>query len=291
MQNIKSAKVVRLEDLISYDMKISSPPMIFLLINETMKNPRSSVLDIAEIINKDQGLTSRILKMANSPLYGFPSKIETITQAISILGTQQINDLVLATTVLSLFKGIPEELIDLESFWNHSIACGISARVIATFRREPNVERFFVAGVLHDIGRLILYTKMPELSTELLERYRERERLLYMFEQEVIGFDHGDIGGLLSEKWKLPLSTKEMVQFHHRPSLSTSFPTETANIHLADILVHAMELGSSGERFVPPLDKKAWDCIGIAPSIFPSLMSKIDEQFNETIKTLKMKDD
>jgi HD-like signal output (HDOD) protein len=289
MQNIKSTKIVRLEDLISYDMKISSPPMIFLLINETMKNPKSSVLDIAEIINKDQGLTARLLKMANSPLYGFPYKIETITQAISILGTQQINDLILATTVLSLFKGIPEELIDLESFWNHSIACGISARIIATFRREPNLERFFVAGILHDIGRLILYTKMPELSTELLEKYREGEGLLYMVEQEIIGFDHGDIGGLLAEKWKLPLSTKEMVQFHHRPYVSTHFPTETAIIHLADILAHAMELGSSGERFVPPLDKKAWECIGIAPSVFPSVMGKIEEQFNETIKTLEIR--
>lgn len=288
MQNIKSTRIVRLDDLISYDMKISSPPTIFLLINETMNNPKSSILDIARIISNDQGLTARLLKMANSPLYGFPSKIETITQAISILGTQQINDLILATTVLNLFKKIPEELIELESFWNHSIACGISARVLATYRREPNVERFFVAGILHDIGRLILYTKMPELSIEILERYRESNELLCRVEQEIIGYDHADVGGSLAEKWKLPLSTKEMVQFHHRPMLPNYFPTETAVIHLADILAHAMELGSSGERLVPPLDTNAWECIGLMPSLLSSVMKKIDEQFNETIKALKM---
>ncbi|MGB9715376.1 MAG: HDOD domain-containing protein [Thermodesulfovibrionales bacterium] len=288
MQNIKSTRIVRLEDLISYDMKISSPPTIFLLINETMNNPKSSILDIARIISNDQGLTARLLKMANSPLYGFPSKIETITQAISILGTQQINDLILATTVLNLFKKIPEELIDLESFWNHSIACGISARVIATYRREHNVERFFVAGILHDIGRLILYTKMPELSVEILETNRESKKLLYRIEQEITGYDHADVGGLLADKWKLPLSIKEMVKFHHRPALSTHFPTETAVIHLADILAHAMELGSSGERFVPPLDTNAWESVGLTPSLLSSVMKKIDEQFNETIKALRM---
>lgn len=288
MQNTKSLKILKLDDIITYDMKISSPPVIFLLINETMNNPESSILDIAKIISNDQGLTARLLKMANSPLYGFPSKIETITQAISILGTQQINDLVLATTVVNLFKKIPEKLVEIDSFWNHSIACGISARVLATYRREPNVERFFVAGILHDIGRLILYTKMPEVSIEILEKCRREEELLYRAEQEIIGYDHADVGSRLAEKWRLPLSIIEMVQFHHTPILSNYFPIETAVIHLADILAHAMELGSSGEKFVPPLDKKAWDSLGLTPSLLSSVMSKIDEHFNETIKALRM---
>lgn len=288
MQNTKSLKILKLDDIITYDMKISSPPAIFLLINETMNNPRSSILDIAKIISNDQGLTARLLKMANSPLYGFPSKIETITQAISILGTQQINDLVLATTVVNLFKKIPEKLVEIDSFWNHSIACGISARVLATYRREPNVERFFVAGILHDIGRLILYTKMPEVSIEILEKCRREEELLYRAEQEIIGYDHADVGGRLAEKWRLPLSIIEMVQFHHRPILSNYFPIETAVIHLADILAHAMELGSSGEKLVPPLDKKAWESIGLTHGLLSSVMSRVDEQFNETIKALRM---
>jgi HD-like signal output (HDOD) protein len=285
---MRSPKPVKPDDFISNDIKISSPPTIFLLINEAINNPRSSVMDIAGIISGDQGLTVRLLRMANSPLYGFPSKIETITQAVTILGIQQINDLVLATTVMSFFEGIPKNLVEIKSFWQHSIACGLSARVLATFRREANVERFFVAGTLHDIGRLIIYTKMPEQSLELLARSKKQGELIYRVEQELMGFDHADVGGTLLQAWKLPLSIKEMVGFHHKPESAIHFPVETAVIHVSDIIAHAMQLGSSGERFVPPLNAKAWECIGLSPSILSSAMNQIEQQFAETIKMLHM---
>ncbi len=288
MHQKKSAKTFEPDDLISYNMEISSPPTIFISINEILNNPRSSILDIARIISGDQGLAARLLRMANSPLYGFPSKIETITQAVSILGIQQINDLILATTVLRLFERIPKELIEIKSFWHHSIACGLTARVLATYRREPNVERFFVAGILHDIGRLIIFTKIPEQSLELFVRSKEYQEPIYKVEREMMGFDHADVGGALLQKWKLPLSTIEMVWFHHRPTAAMHFPTETAVIHVSDIVAHAMQLGSSGERFVPPLDAKAWECIGLSPGILSPAMNQIEQQFAETVGTLKL---
>jgi HD-like signal output (HDOD) protein len=281
-------KPVKPDDFISDDIKISSPPTIFLLINEAMNNPRSSVMDIAGIISGDQGLTVRLLRMANSPLYGFPSRIETITQAVTILGIQQINDLVLATTIMKFFEKIPEDLVEITSFWQHSIACGLSARVLATYRREANVERFFVAGTLHDIGRLIIFTKIPEQSLELLAWSKKQGELVYNVERELMGFDHADVGGALLQAWKLPLSIKEMVGFHHKPESAIHFPVETAVIHVSDIIAHAMQLGSSGERFVPPLSEKAWEGIGLSPSILSSAMNMIDLQFNETVKTLKI---
>lgn len=288
MYQKKSPKPVKPDDFISNDVKVSSPPTIFLLINETINNPRSSVMDIASIISGDQGLTARLLRLANSPLYGFPSRIETITQAVTILGTHQINDLVLATTVLKFFERIPKDLIEMKSFWHHSIACGLSARVLATYRREANVERFFVAGILHDIGRLIIYTKMPEQSFELLVRSKKQGELMYKGEREMMGFDHADVGGALLQKWKLPLSIKEMVWFHHRPASAMHFPGETAVIHVSDIIAHAMQLGSSGEGFVPPLEAKAWEYIGLSASILSPAMNQIEQQFAETIKMLQM---
>jgi HD-like signal output (HDOD) protein len=275
-------------DLIKGNVKVASPPTIFLLINEAINNPRSSIPDIAKIISEDQGLTARLLRLANSPFYGFPSKIETITHAVTILGTQQIHDLVLATSVLNLFEKISKELIDIESFWHHSISCGVAARILAIYRRESNVERFFVAGVLHDIGRIILYTKIPELFLELLVQSKNNGKLLYKVEREIMGFDHTDVGGILLREWKLPFSLEEMVRFHHNPMLARHFPVETAVIHMADIIVHAMQLGTSGERFVPPLDRKAWECIKLPPSILSPALKQVEQKFAEAIHLLQV---
>jgi len=150
---------IQLASLISDNLKIFSLPSIFLRLDDAINDLRSSVTDIGNIISEDQGLTVRMLKLANSPLYGFPSKIETISKAVLIIGTKQIRDLTLATSMLQVFKGIPEDFITMETFWRHSIACGVIARIIAGYRREPNVETFFTAGILHDIGRLIMYTR------------------------------------------------------------------------------------------------------------------------------------
>ncbi|MEW6569701.1 MAG: HDOD domain-containing protein [Nitrospirota bacterium] len=288
MNRDRLSKSYKPGDLIKGDVKVSSPPTVFFLLNEALNNPSISVLDIANIISGDQGLTARLLRLANSPFHGFPSKIETISQAVLILGTQQIHDLTLATTVLSLFEKLPKELVNIESFWYHSISCGLAARVIAAYRREPNVERFFVAGTLHDIGRLIMYMKMPELSLDILVQSKKSGELLYKVERERMGFDHADVGGILLENWKLPLSIEEMVRFHHNPLRAMHFPIETAVIHVADIIAHAMQLGTSGERFVPPLDATAWERIEISPSIISSILKRVDQQFTETIRMLQV---
>lgn len=289
MHRMIMSEVYKLEDLIRGVVEVASPPTIYFLINGVINDPRCSVLDIAKIIGGDQGLTARLLRLANSPFYGFSSKIETITHAVTILGTQQIHDLVLATSVFNLFEKIPKELIDMESFWHHSIACGLVARMLATYRRESNVERFFVAGILHDIGRLLIYTKNPEVSLKILVRSRDTAELMHKVEREVMGFDHADVGGTLLRNWKLPLRIEEMVRFHHTPGLAQHFPVETAVIHVADIISHAMQIGTSGEHFVPPLDAGAWESVDLPVSILSQIVNQLDEQFTETIRMLQTK--
>ena len=129
-------------------LEIPSLPMIFTRIDEAVNNPRSSLADIGRIISEDSSLTARLLKIVNSAFYSFPSKIETISRAVTVVGTQQLRDLALATSVMKLFQGIPPDLINMEAFWKHSIACGVAARVLAAHKREANIERFFVAGIL-----------------------------------------------------------------------------------------------------------------------------------------------
>lgn len=277
----------RPEALVQGTVTLSSPPQIFARISEVIHNPRSSVADIARIISEDQGLTTRILKLANSPLYGFPAKIDTASHAVTVLGTQQISDLVLASSLMRLFKGIPKELIDMDSFWCHSISCGLVARTIATYRREPNVERFFAAGIIHDVGRLIMYTKLPAESHEVLTKAAAGEGPLYAEERSRFGFDHAAVGGALMNTWKLPRSLEEMVAYHHAPSQAKQFPVDVAIVHVADLVTHAMQLGSSGERFVPPLEPSAWDRLEVSPTILSGLISRVDEQYAETVRTFR----
>lgn len=274
-------------DLVKGDTHVSSLPLILIKLNEAINNPFSSIIDIGKIISEDQGLTARLLRIANSPFYSYPSKVDTITKAITIIGTQQIMDLVLATSTMKLFKGIPAELITMESFWHHSIACGTVARILAQFRRELNIERFFVAGILHDIGRLIIYLRMPQEAHELMVQSKSSRTLMYKAEREALRFDHADVGEALLKEWKLPAELIEMVAFHHYPSRAKNYGEDASTIHLADIIAHALQIGNSGEFFVPPLEPEAWSLIKLSPSILPHLIEQTDRQFAAALQLMQ----
>lgn len=224
------------DDLIKDGVKLSSPLIIFNQLQKAISNPETSFTEVAGIINKDSSLSLRLLKIANSSFYSFPATIETITQAITVIGTNQLRDLVLATTVLKAFKGIPNDLINMNLFWRHSIACGLASRIIATYRREPNVDRFYVSGLMHDIGRLILFMKIPKKANKALNLSQTKDKLLYDAERDVIGYDHAAVGGALLRAWELPESLEEAVAFHHSPSSATRYPAEAAIVHFADII-------------------------------------------------------
>lgn len=273
-------------DLLKGYVEISSLPTIFARINEAVNNPRSSMTEIARIISEDAGLTARLLMVVNSAFFSFPQRIESINKAISIVGTQQLRDLALATSIMKLFKGIPEDLIDMEKFWKHSLAVGIAARTVAAYRREMNVERYFVAGILHDVGRLIMFVKIPDTARQILERARERNELLHVAEQEQLGFDHAAIGKVLVQMWKLPHYMEEVIGYHHKPENATRFPLETAIIHLGDVMAHAMQLGNSGERFVPSLSAAACEKVAIPVSALGPAYEQIDRQFHDAVKII-----
>jgi HD-like signal output (HDOD) protein len=242
--------------------------------------------DIARIISEDAGLTVRLLRIVNSAFYGFPTKVESISRAATILGTHELRALALATSVTTMFKGIPADLVNMDSFWRHSIACGVTARILATFRRLPNAERLFVAGILHDIGRLVMYLKIPDQVREAINRSQEGKEPLYTAEREVIGYSHAAVGSLLLEAWNFPGGLEEAVGFHHNPNGASRFPVEASIIHLADIIAHTMQLGTSGEKYVPPLDPEAWERVGIQVSMLSPTLAQLEHQFEDVVRTM-----
>ena len=273
-------------ELVESYVEVSSLPMIYYRISEAVNDPRASMPAIGKVIGEDPGLTVRLLRLVNSAFYNFPSKIETITQALVIIGTRQLCDLALGTSVTTMFNGIPEDLVNMESFWRHSAACGIAAKALATYRREPNIERFFVMGMIHDVGRLIIYKKIADQGREVLLRCKSSGGLMYLMEQEMIGFDHAGLGRMLLQSWKLPPSIEEAVAFHHQPRGARRYPVEAAVVHVADLIANAMQSGSSGERFVPPLVGEAWELLGLSTSILPLVLDHLEQHVNDMVHSI-----
>lgn len=273
-------------DLLKGYLEVSSLPMIYYKIDEVINRPNTSMADIGKIVGQDPGLTVRLLRLVNSAFYSFPSKVETITQALVVIGVRQLRELVLATSIVHLFQGIPKDLASMESFWRHSIACGLAARTIATHRHEANIERFLIAGMVHDIGRLIMYKKIGDLSRSALVQSRACGTPLFWAEKEIMGFDHAQIGRMLLQSWNLPQSLEEAVAFHHHPRLAGYYPMEAAVVHVADILVNAFRWGTSGEHAVPPLEAMAWDLIELPESILPTLINSLRGQVDEVVHSI-----
>ena len=145
------------------------------------------------------------------------------------------------------------------------------------------MERFFVAGILHDLGKLILYQQCPGESRTILEEARTGRTLVHMVERKVLGFDHGQVGEALLAQWHMPPSLREALRYHHSPRRASRYPVETASVHVADILANALRFGHGGESLVPPLSPEGWDALAIDPGYVPSLVEEVDRQFQAAV--------
>ena len=253
-------------------------PSVVFELNEVIANPMSSAANIAQVVNSSPSLTALLLKIVNSSFYGFPSRISTVSHAVTLIGTREITGLALGICILSIFKNIPKEIIDMYSFLKHSLATGILSRILAAHKNLRHTEQLFVSGLLHDLGRLILYIYFPKESRTILTRSRARSTLLYEEEKEFLGCDHAQVGRQLMKQWKLPPILEDNVFYHHKPSSAQQHEAATI-VHLADIIINGLGIGSSGEKFVPPLDHEAWEKFNFLPSSFESIIGQTVHQF------------
>ncbi|MDH5763128.1 MAG: HDOD domain-containing protein [Nitrospinota bacterium] len=271
------------EELIEHSGQVASLPEVFYRVNEAIEDPECSFSEIAHIIGQDSALSARLLKIVNSPFYGFDTRVETITHAITIIGMVQLRDLILATLVVDKFKGLSTSVMDMKSFWLHNIACGLMARILATFCHEKGLEKYYVLGLIHDIGRLIMFLSIPEQMNRALEIARAGDELLSVVEKEMFGFDHSRVGYLLIQSWKLPELFQVAVQHSHDSAMDGNLSSETAILHVSDVFVHALQFGSSGEVFIPPLNPLAWNKLNLSSSMIPLLVKQLDREIKDAV--------
>lgn len=248
-------------------------------IETALRSPQCSIGVIGDIIEKDVDLTARLLRFANSAYFGFSNQLSTVSEAISLIGIQQVQDLLTASSAIERFRGISKEFVSVQSFWQHSLATGIAARLLAMEGRLPRSDRMFVAGLLHDIGRLVMFLQASGPTQKIFELYQKERILLREAEVRVLGYDHQNIAEALLKNWKYPPPLVLAVGHHHHPSGCEAAKLEAAVVHVADHIVNAMRVGSSGEQFVPPLNPQAWATLGLAPTTLGPVMNGIDEQF------------
>lgn len=267
-------------ELLRRDIKLPTLPSIFYEINEALSDPESSVTHIAALVDKDTALAARLLKLANSAFYGFPTRIDSILKAVTLIGVRQLNILVLGIYATAAFKNISAVYIDMQSFWKHSLACGIVARILSSYRVSQITETFFLAGLLHDVGRLVLISSLPDLRVEAFRRANRTQAILTGVEESVFGFNHAHLGGLLGEKWNFPKLLENAIRYHHRP-MESETPFEAAIVHVADVVANALGTGSSGEYYVPPLVPAAWEVLEMPAGVLRCIIQQADQRVSE----------
>ena len=281
------AEIIPLDPINIVQMEVHLPPLPAVLgeLQEVSNKPYVSAADVGAVVGKDPSLTAWLLKLVNSPFFGFSSKVDTVTRAIALLGIEQFKTMAMGSMIHSLANQLPPNIIDLDAFWRHSVATGLAAQSIWTLLRREEPERLFVAGLLHDCGLLALAYAAPKTFVALNQAVYASPRPRFQVEQELLAFDHARLGGMLLHRWNMPLSLVMAVLRHHNVETPERYP-EAAVVHLADVVARAAA-GRSEQDVVPSLDPAVWSALGLKGSNLTSVADAMLERLNEMCDMLK----
>ena len=265
-----------------------SPPGVCLRLFELIHAPTTGVKDIAAVVGVDPNLTSRLLRLANSSFYNFARKIDTISRAVAVIGTAELYQLVLSVSAVKTFSSIPNELVKMDTFWRHSVYTGLLARALAIRINVLHPERLFVAGLMHDIGSLVLYHQRPDAMRDILLVAEGDEEVLYQAELDTFRLSHATVAGYLMEQWQLPEELIDAVTWHHQPERAEKARMEAHILYLANHMVNESEQGNfmGSPRADIQLPQALLDAIGLQEDELFFAFEEAAEQFPATIQAL-----
>lgn len=258
-----------------------SLPDVCIRINQLANDASSSAQDMGQVISQDAALSARLLKIVNSAFYGFPGRIDTIARAITIIGTKELRDLAMLTAACNVFTGIPRNLINMETFWQSSLTCGVLARNLARSCQVLHPERLFLMGVLHDIGRLLLFQELPIQSRDVLLISKGRDDLISSAEREVFGFAHTEVGFELANEWGLPTPIRSAMRWHHSPEQADQDELECYIIYLANRLADALMWDNDLSEIKEQINPNTWQITGLTRDQCDLAIAEISGEIRE----------
>lgn len=265
--------------VVSRLQQLPSLPDVVAELLASLGNEDIDFQHLAQQISRDQGLTARVLRVANSSFYGLQSKIGTIHEAVVVLGFRAVRSMVLAVSMGGAFRADVCHGFDQPGYVRSSVACGMVARTLA-LRAGRNPDLAFTAGILHDLGQLVLAASFPAQYAQALAYRKAQNVFLLTAERDVLGVDHAEAGALLAETWKFPPLLAAALSEHHAPAAATAESLADL-IHVADAVVRALGLEHANDPLVMPVDPVAWQRLGVQTSglgeVFGEVLGGLDE--------------
>lgn len=258
---------------------VTALPTIPKVLNKLLaviENPRVSLNEISNFIAGDPALTTKVLRMVNSPVYGFPGRISSVNQAVILLGLTVVKGLLLGVSVFDLMQKT------MTGLWEHSIGCAIFSRIIAIKKGHRDPDELSVDGLLHDIGKVFLVLQFPDEYQQALAESRRDSLTIYSSEKNRFNTTHSSVGSLMARKWRFPASLIDVIEYHHKPQLTKNTPLESSIVHLADILVRSRGYGFPGDDFVMPVEQAAWDVLGFDEADLAEIFKEAEESLGMT---------
>lgn len=281
-----------LKDKLAHFSNLPTLPQVATRLMGMINNPLTSATDVAFVVGQDLSLSAKVLRLANSAFYGIPRSITSIHSAIVILGLKVINTMVLSLTVFDMFPDNTEKSarFDRKAFWLHSLSCGLIAKFLAAKIKKVvlfDPEEAFCAGLLHDIGKVVMEQYLHEEFHKALDFATRNQLNIYEAEQKLLGYTHTDIAEYLTETWNLPNEIRQTLMYHHNPEASPQYYDIVALCHIADCLCYETGIVIE-EGFTPPvLDTRTVERLKLRPedmdlikTIIPSELEKISIFFN-----------
>lgn len=250
-------------------------PHVVQKLASMIGRPNVSAEEIGTLIEKDQVLSAKVLRLANSPFYGFPSRIASVAHAVVVLGLSVVKGLTLCATAFDMMKNA-----GMNDLWRHSLGVAMTAHILGAKAGMKNPEEVFVGGLLHDIGKVVLYVKWPDVGQQITAATKDSSRSRMDTERELFDVTHADVGGWLATAWHLPTSLREPILHHHLPSAAQEAKLQTAIVHVADVLVKGLACGNPGDDLVPPLSRQAWDLVGLNAHSLAQSLAQATEEFH-----------
>lgn len=254
-----------------------------------LDEPETTTDRIISSLQLDQAVVSKLLRMANSSFYGFRGRISNISQALRLLGFDAVKNAILSISILDIFSGgAKEKRFDPHKFWLHAIGTGVISQVIAKKLKNHQVNNFFIAGLLHDIGKLAIIKLFPDDFLQILKKVEKEDLFMIDGERALLEVDHTHIGYEMAKKWYLPEEIQEAIGLHHCPGNAEKNRVLSATIHLSDCLCTALGFGGEGDLLVPELDPKALAILGIDLPFVAGCLADIDLEMEraESLVTL-----